>query len=171
MNIWEILQIIWEKKIRKGLYPYSPHWARDRYWAGPAARVAGRRRRCPRGVRLHCRDTGDVEPASTCQRGPVAGPLTSGARLSGSSSTSRAGATGDRGGVRCRPPALQGVSSDALPTGVLRGPSRVQPWVVRSPRGTGSSKASTAADEADGGDAARRNSHGEEGEKHGRVLR
>ena len=34
MNIWEILQIIWEKKIRKRLYPYSAHWARDRH--GPA---------------------------------------------------------------------------------------------------------------------------------------
>ena len=45
---------------------------------------------------------------------------------------------------------LQGVSGDVLPTGVLRGPGRVQPWVARSPRGTGSSRALAAADEADG---------------------
>ena len=110
-------------------------------------------------------------PVSTCQRGLEAGPLTSGARLSGSSPTSRSNRAEARGGVSGDLPVPQGVSGDALPTGVPRGPGRVQPWVARSPRGTGSSKASTAADEADGGDAARRNSHGEEGEKHGRGSR
>ena len=48
---------------------------------------------------------------------------------------------------------------------MLTGPGRVQPWVARSPRGTGLSRASAAADEADGDDGDRRQDHGEEREK------
>ena len=85
---------MYRKEKGKGFYPNgldlgsnSVHWARlnGRVPLGrpnnSATREIVRRRRRPRGVRLRCGDAGDVEPASTCQRGPVVGPLTSRLRL------------------------------------------------------------------------------------------
>ena len=63
LNFWEVLQVIWKRKIRKRLYPYPLHWARDRHWAGPAAQLCGWQ--------------GDVEGAlreGATQRGKQIGP-------------------------------------------------------------------------------------------------
>ena len=149
-------EVYWEKeKAKRGLYPYRARKARDRRWAGPAARPrAGCRRR--RRILMNTPSSGEggswrsPSPLKQCGALPsVAQPRWLADRwgpLAGSSSTSRAGATGDRGGARHRSPALQGVSGDVLPTGVLRRPGRVQPWVARSPRGTGWSRVLAAAD-------------------------
>ena len=73
-----------------------------------------------------------------------------------------------RGGVDGGLPVPQATVFGELTTGMLRGPGRVQPWVARSPRGTGLSRASAAVDEADSDDGTRRHDHGKEREKHGR---
>ena len=57
---------------------------------------------------------------------------------------------GEAEGRRRQLPALPATVSGDPGTGVLRGAERVQPWVARSPRGTGWSRVLAAADETGG---------------------
>ena len=52
--------------------------------------------------------------------------------------------------MRALSPTVRATSGDARRTGALRRPCRTHPWVARSPRGIGLSRALAAADEADG---------------------
>ena len=119
--------------------------------SGSAARCQGRRRRRIPGKTPSTSEGGSGRARFHLNgRGPAAGSPTRGAHLSGSSPTSRSNRAEARGGVSGDLPAPQGVSGDALHTGVPRGPGRIQPWVARSPRGTGLSRVLAAADEAGG---------------------
>ena len=120
---------MYRKEKGKGFYPNgldlggnSVHWARLNGRAplgrpsNSATRAIGRRPRRPRGVRLRCVDAGDVEPASTYQRGLVVGPLTSGPRLQ----------------VRPQPPArARRATEEAFDAGRRR--YRASPVMIRPP--------------------------------------
>ena len=83
-------------------------------------------------------------------RGPAAGSPTRGAHLSGSSPTSHSNRAEARGGVSGDLPAPQGVSGDALPTGVPSGPRRTHPCAARMPWEAAAAMAWVAAEEAVG---------------------
>ena len=72
MNIWEILQIIWEKKIRKRLYPYSAHWARDRHGPAQLRGWQGDVEGAMNGVRLRCAESGFTPGPSPLKRAGTA---------------------------------------------------------------------------------------------------
>ena len=169
--LW-ILQIYRKRKRKgKGFYPYPAHWAQFSSgpaqwlgWTGGGGDVGGGFTKCAnaRGKRIR------PKPSPLKRAGPSRWVADARGPSVGFIPNLPLEQSRGRGGVDGGLPVPQATVSGELTTGVLRGPGRVQPWVARSPRGTGLSRASAAADQADGDDGTRRHDHGEEREKRGR---